>query len=39
MKRLYTKFLLGYLGFIILGFLTIALFSSRLTEQYLLRST
>ena len=39
MKRLYTKFLLGYLIFGVLGFLTIAFFSSYLTEQYLLRST
>lgn len=39
MKRLYIKFLLGYLIFGVLGFLTIAFFSSYLTEQYLLRST
>ena len=39
MKRLYTKFLLGYLVFGVLGFLTIAIFSSYLTEQHLLRST
>ncbi len=38
MKHLYTKFWLGYLIFGILGFLTIAFFSSFLTEQYLLRS-
>ena len=39
MKRLSTKFLLGYLIFGILGFLTIAFFSSHLTQQYLLRTT
>ncbi len=39
MKRLYTKFLLGYLIFGVFGFLTIAFFSSYLTEQYLLRTT
>ena len=39
MKHLYTKFLLGYLIFGVLGFLTIAFFSSYLTEQYLLRTT
>ena len=39
MKHLYSKFLLGYLIFGILGFLTIAFFSSYLTEQFLLRSS
>jgi len=39
MKRLHIKFLLGYLLFGVLGFLTIAFFSSHLTERYLLRST
>lgn len=38
-RRLYLKFLCGYLLFGILGFLTIAFFSARLTEQYLIRST
>ncbi len=39
MKHLYTKFLLGYVIFGVLGFFVIAFFSSHLTEQYLLRST
>ncbi len=38
-RHLYVKFLLAYLVFGILGFLTIAFFSAHLTEQYLIRST
>ena len=38
-RHLYAKFLLGYLIFGILGFLTIAFFSAHLTEEYLIRST
>jgi len=38
-RHLYAKFLCGYLVFSILGFLTIAFLSARLTEQYLIRST
>lgn len=39
MKRhLYAKFLYGYLVFFVLSFLTIAFFSSRLTEKFLIRS-
>lgn len=36
-RRLYAKFLCGYLVFFILGFLVIALFSARLTEEFLIR--
>lgn len=35
-RSLYTKFILGYLIFGLLGFLTIATFSSRMTRDYLI---
>ena len=34
-KSIYSKFILGYLLFALVGFLTIALFSDRLTYNYL----
>ena len=37
-RRLYAKFLGGYLIFFILGFLVIALFSARLTEEFLIHT-
>ena len=40
MKRtLYPKLLLGYVAFGILGFLTIAIFTSRMTLNYIERDT
>ena len=36
-NSLYYKFLMGYLLFGLLGFITIASFSSRITDQYLIR--
>ena len=38
-RHLYAKFLLGYLIFGVLSFLTIAFFSAHLTEKYLTQST
>lgn len=37
-RSLYSKFMLGYLVFGLLGFVFIATFSSRMTRQYLIRS-
>lgn len=36
-RSLYSKFILGYLIFGLLGFITIATFSSRMTRDYLMR--
>ena len=36
-RSLYSKFILGYLIFGLLGFTTIATFSSRMTRDYLMR--
>ena len=36
-RSLYSKFILGYLLFGLLGFITIATFSSRMTRDYLMR--
>ena len=37
-KSIYSKFILGYLLFGMIGFLTIALFSDRMTYEYLVRN-
>ena len=36
-RSLYSKFILGYLIFGLLGFITIATFSSKMTRDYLVR--
>ena len=36
-RSLYSKFVLGYLIFGLLGFITIATFSSRITRDFLIR--
>ena len=38
-KSLYSKFILGYLLFGLLGFITIATFSSQVTHMYLVEKT